>query len=215
MPNILYPPRPKGKINPARLSKYEQSEKWICQRKFNGTHVVVHVPPDRRVSILTRHGTPPKLFSLSQNHIQQILNLNFEKGKDYWLAGELLDHKTTDQNYKRKIVFFDVLQAGRYLIGRPDQMGRLALLDEICQPDPGCLEPTNGIALQLSPNIWMAEWWDQDFMDRFNDFIDLDEIEGLVLRKKGGAIDNFGTREYDVTWMLRCRKPHSGGNYEF
>jgi len=213
MSEILYPPRPKGKINPTRLAKYEESGKWICQRKFNGTHIVVHIPHDRRVHILTRHGEPPKLFSLSQSHIDQILSLNFEKGKEYWLAGELLDHKTTNQEYKKKIVFFDVLQAGRYLIGRPDQMGRLQILEEICQPDPNSLEPANGIALQLLPNIWMAQWWDEDFVVRFNEFLGLDEIEGLVLRKKKSALDNFGRREYEVTWMVRCRKPHT--NYDF
>jgi len=215
MSDILFPPRPKGKINPKRLPKYEKSGKWICQRKFNGTHVVLHITPEREVSILTRHGTPPKLFSLSQGHIDQILDLNFEDGQEYWLAGELLDHKTTDPNYKQKIVLFDVLQAGRYLMGRPNQMGRLELLEQICQPDPNQLEPTNGIALQISPNVWMAEHWDSDFTARFKDFLDLDEIEGIVLRKKKSAIDNFGAEEYDVDWMLRCRKPHGGGNYNF
>jgi hypothetical protein len=29
------------------------------------------------------------------------------------------------------------------------------------------------------------------------------------------VLDNFGQKEYDVPWMVRCRKPHPGGTYNF
>jgi len=211
---ILYPPRPKSKIPPATLPRYERSGQWIWQRKFNGTCVVVNISPSGEVGILTRHGTKPKLFSLTRQHITDFLGLNIEEGKEYWLAGELLDHKTTDKRYKQKIVLFDVLQAGRYLMRRPDQMGRLQLLSEICG-HPTELEPAHGIALAVTERIWMAQTWDTDAVGRFRDFLTTDEIEGLVLRKKKSVLDNFGRQEYEVSWMLRCRKPHSGGNYNF
>ena len=104
---ILYPPHPNIRIPSAKLNEYEKSGNWVAQRKFNGTNVVIYVSNDRKVHILTRHGTPPKLFSLSKSHVDQILSLNFEKGKDYWLNGELLDHKTKNPDYKKKIVLFD------------------------------------------------------------------------------------------------------------
>jgi len=211
---ILYPPRPKGKIPPATLPKYERSGQWLWQRKFNGTHVVVNVSPNREVGILTRHGTAPKLFSLSRDHVREILSLNLNPGSEYWFAGELLDHKTKNQNYKKKIVLFDVLQAGRYLMRRPDQVGRLNLLADICGR-PQELEPNNGIALQVTDKIWMAEWWDTNAVDRFKDHLTTDEIEGLVLRKKKATLDNFGNKKYEVNWMIRCRKAHAGGNYGF
>jgi hypothetical protein len=202
-------------MNPAQLQEYDDSGEWVAQYKYNGTHIVLRVSPEGEVSILTRHGTPPKLFSLSRSHREQILDLNIEKGKEYWFAGELLDHKTKSPQYKKKIVLFDILQAGRYLMRKPNQMGRLELLDSICQPDPSNLEPTNGIAFQISPDIWMAPTWDADFVSHFERFIHLDEVEGLVLRKRLSALDNFGTKEYEVSWLLRCRKPHAGGNYAF
>lgn len=210
---ILYPPHPNTKITPNALKRYDNGE-WVAQRKFNGTHILVNVAPNRDVGILTRHGTPPKLFSLSQRHIDQILALNLEAEKEYWLNGELLDHKTTDPRYKGKLVFFDVLQAGRYLMRNPNQMERLALLDDICR-HPTELEPANGIALQVSDDIFMAETFETDFEARFSEHIETDEIEGLILRKRNSAIDNFGRKEYDVSWILRCRKPHGGGNYSF
>jgi hypothetical protein len=210
----LFPPHPDSKISPHELCDYEKSGKWLAQRKFNGTHVLIYVSKDRKVSILTRHGTPPKLFSLTKSHIDQILSLNLEEGKDYWLNGELLDHKTKSKEYKGKIVLFDVLHAGRYLIRKFDQLQRIELLDEICR-HPKILEPNHGVALQVTKDLWMAETWKEDFQLHFNELINLDEIEGLILRKKNSYIDNFGQKQYNVSWIVRCRKPHAGGNYNF
>lgn len=209
---LLYPPHPACKISSANLGKYENSGQWLAQRKFNGTHVLIHISKDKRVSILTRHGTAPKLFSLTKSHIAQILSLNLEDGKEYWLDGELLDHKTKSKRYKGKIVLFDVLQAGHYLIKRLDQSQRIKLLAEICR-NPKDLEPNEGIALRVTDDIWMAETWINDFKTHFEEFLRLDEIEGLVLRKSKSFIDNFGQKEYDVSWIVRVRKPHSGGLY--
>lgn len=211
---LLYPPHPDCKIPPHNLGEYEKSGKWVAQRKFNGTHILVYISKDRKVSILTRHGTAPKLFSLSKSHIDQILSLNLEDGKDYWLDGELLDHKTKNKQYKGKIVFFDVLHAGKYLIKNLNQIQRIQLLNEICR-NPTNLEPNSGIALKVTDEIWMAETWNDNFKKHFEEFINLDEIEGLVLRKSDSFIDNFGQKEYGVSWIIRVRKPHAGGTYNY
>jgi hypothetical protein len=211
---ILFPPHPESKISPHRLGNYEKTGKWLAQRKFNGTHVLIHISPERKVSILTRHGTPPKVFSLTRSHIDQILSLNIEEGKEYWLNGELLDHKTKNLSYKGKIVLFDVLQAGSYLIRKKNQKERISLLEEICR-HPTELEPNFGIAAKVTEDIWMAQTWESEFESHFKEFIHLDEIEGLILRKADSYIDNFGQKEYSVSWILRVRKPHSGGNYNF
>ena len=210
---ILYPPHPDIKIQQHKLNEYENSGKWIAQRKFNGTNVLLYISHDRKINILTRHGTPPKLFSLSQSHIDQILSLNLEKDKDYWINGELLDHKTKNKEYKKKIILFDVLHAGRYLIKNPNQEARLEILKNICN-DPQNLEK-NGIALEISQDIWMAQSWQKDFEFHYNEFLHMDEIEGLILRKKNSFLDNFGQKEYDAPWIVKCRKPHGGGNYNF
>lgn len=210
---ILFPPHPNIRIPFHKLQEYEESGKWIAQRKFNGTNVVIYISKDRKIHILTRHGTPPKLFSLSQSHINQILSLNLDPTKDYWLNAELLDHKTKNKDYKKKLVLFDVLHAGRYLIKNPNQMKRLEMLKDICN-HPEKLEK-NGIALEVSEDIWLAETWEYDFEQHFKEHIDKDEIEGLILRKKNSFLDNFGQKEYDASWIIKCRKPHAGGNYNF
>lgn len=210
----LYPPHPASRIPSHDLDSYEATGEWIAQRKFNGTHVLLHVSQGGDVGILTRHGTPPKMFSLSKNHILQILALNLERGKEYWFDGELLDHKTASPVYKGKIVLFDVLQAGRYFLRNPNQAERLKILSDICG-NPTKREPNRGIALEVSEDLWVAENWTSGFRDRFSDFLDMDEIEGLVLRKASSALENFGREKYDVHWIVRCRKPDRGGSYRF
>jgi len=149
---------------------------------------------------------------LSDQVAQQILDLAIEPGKEYWFDAELLHRKTSDPQYKNRVVLFDVLQAGRYLFGSPNLLKRYELLQSICR-SPEERESANGIALVVSENVWLAETFDRDFVPRFQDFIELDEIEGLVLKKKNSSLDNFGRKEYEVSWQLRCRKENK--NYAF
>jgi hypothetical protein len=207
----MYPPHPYIKISPKCLEEYEKTKKWIAQRKFNGTNILINIDIDRNIKLLTRHGTPPKLFSLSKSHIDQILSLNLEDKKEYWFNGELLDHKT--KNYKGKIILFDIIYEGGYLV-RVKQVDRLQILSDICG-NPIELEESNKIALKVTSDIWLAENWNDNFNFHFEEFINLDEIEGLMLREKESLNNNFGAKKYDVSWMVKCRKPHSGDLYRY
>lgn len=211
MHRILYPPRPSGRMQPIDLSMYEKSGKWIVQRKFNGTRTLIHVF-GQHVCLQSRHGGPHKQFQLSSQLKKEILSLNLDSSLEYWLDGEILDAKTKNPQYKDKIVLFDVLQCGEYLFGAPNLLARYDILKDICR-NPQELEPSLGIALKVSDNIWLSQNFNEKFVDRFKDFIRCDEIEGLVLKKKDSVIDNIGAKEYEITWQIRCRKPTK--NYGF
>ena len=210
---ILYPPRPKGRITPNQLGVYEDSGKWVVQRKFNGTRILVHILGNE-VYILNRHGEAPKQFTLTANLKKEFLSLDLDKNLEYWLDGELLDAKTRNVCYKGKIVLFDVLQTGKYLFSGPTLLARQKILEKICR-SPEKLEPNAGLALQVTENIWMAQTFLDNFKLRFEEFLSHDEIEGLVLKKIDSKIDNFGHKQYEVGWQIRCRKPHAGGLYTF
>ncbi len=197
---ILYPPRPKSKIPPGHLSKYEGS--YFVQPKYNGTRNLIHIYPNNDIVMINRHGELHKQYSLPEYIIEQILSLNLEEGKEYWIDSELMHNKTT--NLKNTIVLFDVLQAGKYLF-RIKQAERLILLNKICG-EPNQYEE-KGRALKVSENIWMAPVFDQNFRQYFDYFSKFEEVEGLVLRAKNSCLDNFGRKEYEVPWMIRCRKP--------
>jgi ATP-dependent DNA ligase len=211
---VLFPPRPKGSLHPSQLAVYEQTGDWVVQRKYNGTRTVIYIPASHNpneIYLLTRHGTAHKAYTPTPTLKKQLATLKFKAGKDYWLDGELLATKTKDENYKGKVVLFDVLQEGKYLY-HLDQMQRLALLNEICGV-PTEAEPTHGLALRVTPDVWMAETFHNNFPEQFKKFNVYDEIEGLVLRKKKSTLDNAGQKEYECNWVIRCRKPHSGGSY--
>jgi hypothetical protein len=211
MAKVIYPPRPKGAIPPKELDYLEKQGIWCVQYKYNGSRSVIHVEANGVVSIWSRHGDAHRSYTMPASMRDQILALpGLEKGKEYWLDGELLI-KTSAEDTKNKIVLFDVLQAGKYLFLKPDQMGRLALLDEICGK-PRTLDPWRGMGYQISEDLMMAPTFLSDFKAHFLEDKG-DEVEGLVLRRKDSGLDNFGQKEYECGWIVRCRKPHK--NYNF
>jgi len=217
--SIIYPPRPKGKMPPSDLPHYEKTGKWVAQRKFRGSRAVIHISSDRKITLGNRHGTTFARFSLDRQYRDEILSsLNLQPGLEYWLDGELMNK---DENATNEIILFDVLQVGRYLFNLPTQLERLQMLRDICgNPQKLC---RSGIALEVSPRIWMAETFDKDFVTRYKEALPIPQLEGLVLRKKSAGLDNFGHAEYETTNLIRCRKqfgldtPKAGrsGGYEF
>ena len=209
---IIYPPRPKGKMSHVDLAYYEKSGKWIAQRKFRGSRCVIYISVDRQVICGNRHGAEFVRFKFDASYKEELLDvLNLEEGQSYWLDGELMNK---DKNATNEIIFFDVLQAGRYFFGGPSQMDRLDILKRICgHPQKKC---TQNIALEVSKRFWMAETFEHGFLERFNESLHSENLEGLVLRKKDSALDNFGIREYETTNLVRCRKKFSKDKgYEF
>lgn len=202
---VIYPPRPKGKMNPKDLPYYESTGLWCAQRKFNGTRNLIHIEPTGKLTVWGRHGEAHKKFSLNAAYRDEILSaLKLEKGVEYWLDSELMSKQANATN---EIILYDVLQVGRYFFGNPDQMARLEILKGICG-DPQTLEPT-GLAYQITPRVWMAQTFMEGFVERFEESFDNPKLEGLVLRKRKAALDHFGNSEYETGNMIRCRKPFS------
>lgn len=155
MSKIIYPPRPKGAVPPKELDYYEKQGIWVVQPKYNGSRCVIHIEPDNTVTMWSRHGTAHRSYTMPAAIRDQLLALpGLQKGLEYWLDGELMI-KTSAPETKGKIILFDVLQVGKYLFLKPDQMGRLALLDEICGK-PRTLDIWRGMGYQISNDVLMA-----------------------------------------------------------
>lgn len=206
---IIYPPRPKGRMQPADLAHYEASGSWLAQRKFRGSRAVLYISKDRDLTIGSRHGRIFSSYSLDQELKSQILGgLRLEDGKAYWLDGELMNK---DKGSTMEYVLFDILQAGRYLFGFPDQSTRLDTLHDLCgRPVKMC---RTGMALEVGSRLWLAETFTSDFQARFEEARHVEQIEGLVLRKRSASLDHFGDREYETNSLIRCRKEDK--SYQF
>lgn len=219
MVKIIYPPRPKGKMLFSDLPYYEQTGKWVAQRKFRGSRAVIHISANREIILGNRHGSTFAKFSLDSKYREEILSgLDLQVGMEYWLDGELMNK---DVNASNEIILFDVLAVGKYLFGNMTQIDRLQVLNSICRnPVDLC---ASQIALHVTSRVWMAQTFFSGFLDRFKESLPISQLEGLVLRKKNSTLDNFGHSEYETTNLIRCRKsfacdtPKAGrsGGYEF
>lgn len=212
MLEILYPPRPKTTIPPNDLLKYDKTNAWLCQYKYNGSRNLIQILPNNEVKVWSRHGRVHKKYSLPLKVRKEIQNLpGLVRGKEYLLDTELLN-KTKEADTKNKIVIFDILVNGKYLFNSPNQIKRLEILNNLCGY-PKELDSLRGIGYVISDNLWLAPHFNKDFVTHFNEKADIGEVEGLVLRKRDSVLDNFGTKMYECRWMIRCRSSHR--NYDF
>lgn len=203
MTTTLFPPRPKSKMLYNDLPRYEASGKWIGQRKFRGSNAVVRITASRKVLLSSRHGKPFARFVMPKQQKEEFLcGLDLEKNKEYCFNGELMNK---DVNSTNEIILFDILHYGKYLFRSLNQVERLDLLEGICKkPQKLC---RSQIALEVTPTIWLAQVFTCDFMARFKESWYIQQLEGLVLRKKDSFIDDFGAVEYETNNIIRCRKP--------
>ena len=201
---VIHGPRPQSLITPEQLPIYEQTGEWLVQRKFNGYKNTIYVCGHAiRYFNKGKPFTAVKYPGVPDFVIRQFLDLGLQPDKEYWFDGELLHLRVP-----HTIVLYDILQnAGEYFLGRP-QFERLLVLDAICKnPKSMC---SLGIARQVSENIWLAEHWDHDFVHHYEEFLHLDLIEGLVLRRKSAPLADFGHRAHETDSQIRCRKPSTG-----
>lgn len=203
MPHYIYPPRPRSKIHPRQLPEEEARGVWLWQYKFNGDRCVA-VIDNGKVFLGNRYGKfwPQTSFPELRS---QLSALNLPKDQTFYLDGELLDNSA-----RGVMVLFDILWCEKYLIGVVQEQ-RLEMLADLCgHPSEPCRE---NFALKVSDHLWLATHGDRDFLKHFQKFGVHPMIEGLLLRRKGSVLDNWGAREYEVDWQLRCRKPSK--NYQF
>lgn len=206
---FIYPPRPSGKTPPGSL-KFYPSPTWIAQRKFNGTRNCIEIK-NGKVTLWNRYGEYHKQYDLTNSMRKQILSLNLLKENDYYLDSELLHSKT--KNIKGKIVLFDILKVDKYLFGM-QQIDRLLLLEEICKYPKDYVKINDvNLAFRVTEDIWLAETFTDSFLSRYKESFDIEELEGLVLRKRKSILDNVGRKDYNVSWQVRVRKQHK--NYNF
>jgi len=192
----IYPPRAKKVAKPSQLADFESQNTWLGQRKYNGDRCPLQMTPNE-VRLWNRHGQRQK-YSLPSHLRNELLSLHLPDGES-WIDAELLHPKVPNT-----LVLFDLLQLGGSYLHSSAQENRLEMLHEICG-NPTDVDSLMGYP--ITDHIFLAQTWSHDFEARFADHIEDDLIEGLVLRQKGSFLGGWGNKEYEVDWMVRCRKP--------
>lgn len=228
-PRFILPPHPSSSMRIRRedLPYYESLNRFVAQRKFNGTHVVIWVC-DGEVVLWDRTGVALTLYRLTPGMKACLSKLT--KDTELVMAGELLHTKakskiTKSQEASDTIVLFDILMYnGKYCTGMK-QNERLDLLAAVCgNPTrletpkfPGATRRAIVVDEQDTAHLWLAEVFANEFQYHFDecctDQLDkhgndkYSEIEGLVLRDKIASLTIKGRGIGDVDWLIRCRKP--------
>jgi len=200
--DFLYPPRPGGSITPGDLGYYEKSGLWLVQPKFNESRILTHVLPSGEIVFWTRHHSRPSPthFNAPALTIAVKKCLHLTPGVEYWIDGGVMNR---EKEAGGELVFFDVLCLGKYLFLKLSQEDRLKALSVICG-DPKELNQ-EGTAFRVGDHLWMATSFRDGFHDRLKTLLQVNYIEGLILRKLSSQIDNYGKKQYEASWMRRCR----------
>jgi len=206
---VMFPPRPSGSIQPEQVGDYPG---WVAQRKFNGTRTVVLIDPEGAVHLRTRHRAEHKAYKITADMRASLQALPLDRGSWHVLDGELLNNKT--RGVKDRLVLFDLLvHDSKYLVGTT-YGNRLDMLDfTLSEPNEYEQETGRKLAFRVNENVWFAETFRENFSGHFQELLDLDEIEGLVLKDPGGKLVPGVTENNNEAWLIRVRKPHK--NYAF
>jgi ATP dependent DNA ligase domain len=227
MPKYIWPPHPATvmKIVPQQLPNYEADGLHVAQLKFQGSRASVQVKSDS-VNLFGRHGESFRAYNMPSALADLFRQLSSIEGKEIWLDGELLHLKAKSkvsgkQEQTNTIVLFDVLYYGGFLLNTT-QVDRIDLLSSICNHPTGM--EARGYARIVGTkgdcSLWMAETFFDHFLDRYQQFDKRDDrgnnlhplIEGLMLRRRRWCLPK-GLAKYDVSDMIRCRRPTDVRNF--
>ncbi len=201
---FYYPPRPEYPISSDQLIKYEKDH--LIQPKLNGACCSIFIKGDEIRNFGRHKNENLSNFKLTNEDLK-ILNCN----NDNWnvIVGEYMNKNKNGvdgKSWNHKFVIFDILvHNGEYLIGTtyPE---RIQLLDDIF----GVIDE-NEYLYKVTDKIFRVKTFYDNFLERWNNIIKIDMLEGFVLKKKKQKLEK-GFREKN-NLSHKCRK--STKNYNF
>lgn len=203
----IYPPRPKNAIPPEDLDFWDNGS-LIAQPKLNGSNCVIFTDGDD-FFVMNRHKQRLTNFKIDNSELSKIY-----RGDGEWMIinGEYMNKSKNDENrivFNHKLVIFDILAYnGEYLVGSTFSE-RVNLLNDIY----GEVDSEKNYLYSISDNIYRVKSYSNGFNELFNNFIEVDMLEGLVLKRANAKLE-IGTSELNnVKSQLKCRKPTK--NYKY
>ena len=194
----IYPPRPEYVISPDQLIKYQKDN--FIQPKLNGACALIFIKGNE-FKYFGRHKNENLTnFKLTINNLK-VLNC----GNSEWnvIVGEYMNKnkKGVDgKPWNHKFVIFDILvHNGEYLIGSTFEE-RVSLMDKLFG-----IESENEYLYKINPNIYRVKTFYDNFLERWNEIVKIDMLEGVVLKKKEQKLTNALSEMNNIS--LKCRKP--------
>jgi len=194
-----FPPRPEYMVQSDKLSTYE--EKYLAQSKLNGSCAEIFIKSDE-LKIFGRHQNENlSNFKLKLNDLK-ILNC----GNENWnvVVGEYMNKNKNGLDGKpwnHKFVIFDILvYNGEYLLGSTFEE-RVTLMDKLF----GVVDE-NEYLYKLNDNVYRVKTFYDKFLERWNEIVKIDMLEGLVMKKKDAKLERGLSESNMKLYMAKCRK---------
>lgn len=203
----IFPPRPKNAVPKSELFSWDNGS-MIAQPKLNGSNATIYTN-GLEVFTMNRHGDRLTRVEIKNEEI-----LSLYKGTGGWSAfnGEYMNKSKYDENKKlfnHKFVIFDILiNDGDYLISKTVEQ-RIEILDQMF----GQNDSEKNYLYSISENIYRVKSYENNFNMIYDKFVEVDMLEGLVLKRKNARLETSGSELNNTKWQIKCRKPTL--NYKF
>jgi len=203
----IFPPRPELKISPDILGKYDCGV-YLGQPKLNGSLCEVFMN-ETETKVFNRHNANFKIFKFD---IDEFRNLYQGFG---WmcLCGEFMNKAKKDKDGKNSfdqtfVIFDIIIKDGMHLVKTTFEE-RVKMLDEMY----GTKEYDEYLLDVDSPNVFRVKTFYTDFVNLWNNIVKIDMLEGLVLKRKDGLLEDGVREKNTVGSQVKVRK--SCRNYSF
>ena len=179
----------------------------LAQPKLNGSNSVIFTNGEK-VIVMNRHNG--RLTNV-QVPMEEILSIY--KGKGWMvLNAEYMNKSKSDENRKvfnHKFVVFDILVLnGDSLVGKTFEE-RVILLDQLY----GTNNSDKPYLYGISENIYRVKSYTSNFLELYNDLVEIDMIEGLVLKRKSARLEAGTSELNNVRSQIKCRKATKNYRY--
>jgi len=203
----IFPPRPKNAIQSSDLDFWDNNT-LIAQCKLNGSNCTIYTNGEKHV-VMNRHNGRLTNFRLTDEEIKSMY-----RGNGEWMVinGEYMNKSKSDEKrqvFNHKFVIFDILVLnGDSLVGKNFEE-RVILLDQLY----GTNNSDKPYLYGISENIYRVKSYTSNFLELYNDLVEIDMIEGLVLKRKSARLE-AGTSELNNTKsQIKCRKKCNSYRY--
>jgi hypothetical protein len=202
----IFPPRPRNAIQSSDLDFWDNNT-LLAQPKLNGSNSVIFTNGEK-VIVMNRHNG--RLTNV-QVPMEEILSIY--KGKGWMvLNAEYMNKSKSDETRKvfnHKFVIFDILVLdGDSLVGKTFEE-RVILLDKL-YGTKACEKP---YLYGISENIYRVKSYTSNFLELYNDLVEIDMIEGLVMKRRSARLEAGTSELNNVKSQIKCRKPTRNYRY--
>lgn len=202
----IYPPRAESAIDPDHLRN--MGAPWIAQPKYNGSCAVLFIKGREEYKIYNRNGEP---LTLQMPLAYTSLN---DSAKYMVLCGEYLNKNKMGEDgtpFNHKFIIWDMLVwKGEYLVGKTVEE-RLLILYHLFGNNRGFVSEKgitmfNHLHTTHVKDVFMAPSYQNNFKGLFDEIIQTDLYEGLVLKRKIAKLEIGNGAKNNSAWQVKARK---------